>query len=330
MEKVTLKIRTENGKIYAEASARMSQNAFKTLRANGWLYSRTAAAFIFNDNDEGAKRVRRLIDGRFVKFVYGISDEEREEVKNEITAEFFDEETAKRFTGIWERLDGEKVAEAKAKEQAKEQAAKNHLLQRKKIVDDLGKLPNGWNVLLSYGFACPILSTAEFLERGGIGKQGGILDLCKEYGIEAPAGFNFNDKDILSFKICYDFDEGFPWRNIPARKNAVLRVSAWRVHPNGGLVSHSGDFNAEIILAEDLPNRSVKRFINFAELCDSEMQAATLLLFFNYCLQNGKKEVKTVWGEKVNGNGEITIENLKILSELIKDDIKEYNKNQAV
>lgn len=53
----TLSINQE--RINLKPEERISKDLFSAIRGEGWLWSRTANAFVFKFNEEGAKRVQR-------------------------------------------------------------------------------------------------------------------------------------------------------------------------------------------------------------------------------------------------------------------------------
>lgn len=300
-------------RITATPSARMDASLFRAFRAEGWLWSRSAGAFVFNDNENGARRVRRLMNGG-IKDYYGLTEDGKAEAAEMIFA-YEDADTEKHFAEQFARIDEQRAAENARKEQAAEHAAANKLEQIKKIIEATKDLPNGFEAAGSYGFGIPITTTKDFFERGGVVIQESVPALCEQIGMERPDGFDEND--ILTLKIEYDFrDAGWScWsgERVAARRDAVLRVHY--AHKNGNMLeSTSGNFDVKIILKRNLKQRTLAAFRELAGLCGDDVKRAAVELFFNYCAIHGEKAVTAHMFERVTGNGSITLEQLKALA----------------
>lgn len=310
----TITIDLNGSKITVTPSERMEASIFRAFRSDGWLWSGRAGAFVFNDNENGARRVRRLMNGGIKNF-YGLTDDGKAEAAEMVFA-YADPAVEQHFAEQFARMDEQRAAENARKEQAAEQAAANKIEQIKKILDATKDMPNGFAPALSYGFALPITTTKDFFERGGVAIQASIPALCKQLQMVCPAGID--DSDILTLKIEYDFCEArrswWDGNIIPARRNAVLRVTYQKHEGDGVLVSHSGSFDVKIILKQDLKQRTLAAFRELAKICDDDVKRAAVDLFFDYCAVNRQKDVAADIFAKVPGNGSITLEQLRQLA----------------
>lgn len=301
-------------RITATPSERMDASLFRAFRSDGWLWSRSAGAFVFNDNENGARRVRRLMNGGIKNF-YGLTEDGKAEAE-EMIFEYEDEKIEKHFAEQFARMDEQQAAENARKEQAAEHAAANKLEQIKKIMEATKDLPNGFEAAGSYGFGIPILTTKDFFERGGVVIQENVPALCEQIGMARPDGFDEND--ILTMKIEYDFCEArrsyWDGKIIPARRDAVLRVHYAKSSGDGVLTSMSGNFDVKIILKRDLKQRTLAAFRELAAICGDDVKRAAVELFFDYCAIHGEKAVTADVFAKVAGNGAITLEQLRELA----------------
>ena len=301
-------------KITATPSARMDASLFRAFRSEGWLWSRSASAFVFNDNDNGARRVRRLLNGCIGKY-YGLTDDGKAEAA-EMVFEYASPTVEQHFAEQFAHMDEQRAAENAHKEHAAEHAAANKLEQLKKIIEATKDLPNGFEATASYGFGIPILTTKEFFERGGVAIQNNIPTLCEQLGLTAPEGIDAGD--VLTLKIEYDFCEAsWSWysgERIPARRDAVLHVTYARNERDNVLTSSSGNFDVKIILKRDLRQRTLAGYRELAELCGDDVKRAAVELYFDYCAMNKQKAVTAHMFAKVPGNGSLTLEQLKELA----------------
>ena len=296
-------IRTENGKIFVDLDERISREAFGAFRSAGWLWYRSENAFGFADNAEGAKRVRRLMNGSLADS-YGLTDETKTEVRG-FTFEYADEQTKKHFADALEQIDEQRKAEEAEKQRKAEQAAANNAADRQKLFEALRDLPNGWQAARSYGFMCPIMNTKEFFERGGLVKQMTVREACEQNGIEAPA--ETDDAGILDIKLEYCET----YKNYHAQTDIIIRASVCRANGNGALIWKSGNFEVKIIIAEAIPRRTVKQLKDLAGDLGDDVIKSICLLYHNYICENGTKAVEASLFERIPGNGTISLEKLK-------------------
>ena len=306
-------ITTNGGKIYAEPNERMSAELFKLFRRNGWLWSGRESAFCFNDNENGAARVRALFSGAYYHNAYGISDATKEEAAA-VTFEYADEETRAHFEEANDKAKAEQEAAQAEKERRTAQANAHKIEQIKKILDATRDLPNGWQPALTYGFACPILTTAEFFERGGLVFAESVKVLAEQYGIDADA-WDIDERDYLQLKINYNFKERrynyFNGNIDPERREMRLTIQYWRKSEDGKTYSSmSGNFDISATLTEGLKQRTLAGYRKYAEMCGDDVKRAAVVLYLSYCAHNKGKAASADVFTQLKGNGTATLEQI--------------------
>ena len=299
-------IKAENGKILATPEERMDGSLFKAFRSEGWLWSRYAGAFMFNDNENGARRVRRLFNGGLSTY-YGLTADGKAEAAEMVFA-YADEQTEQHINALLAAIDEQAAAAKAEQEQKKEKTIANKMAQVEKILAATKDLPNGFKPSLTYGFMNPITSTAEFFERGGVLIQESIPALCEKLGVNIPEGLSLDNSDILTLKIKFDFREaGY---RTEAHRDIVL-IAEYGHSDGKCLTCTSGNFDAKIILNSNLKQRTLSAYREYAEICDDEIKRDAIQLYFNYCRANGAKAITVSMFERAAGNGSITLEQLK-------------------
>lgn len=271
----TLSINQE--RINLKPEERISKDLFSAIRGEGWLWSRTANAFVFKFNEEGAKRVQRLEEHHISKYYPEEQKKSLQEEFNNIVIKYDSEETKESISKLIASVK-EKADALKAEREAKESHARDERVKRyNKCIEQLNTLENGFGVG-KYDLSLSNFNMSDLLARGGVRIDHYVKDLAEQFGYEDKENL-ISDKDILELSIRY----GNNWKNWKIEsRHLIFECSHMMASDNSFITGGSGHFHIEQVILEREPRINFKNVVKLSALIDETILKICFETYISY------------------------------------------------
>lgn len=280
MAKVIVSIQHE--RINLQFEERISKNLFSSFRHEGWLWSRSQDAFVFNVNEQGARRVSR-IENKSICTPYHLSPEEKDELIAEIEAlnvEYATADDEQKIRSLQQSHAEKLKAEKAILEAKKAQADKNRTDRAMKIIEQMNVLKNGFGAN-SWDLATSNYNLSDLLARSGVRVDYSVKDLASRFGYE-DADRLISDDDILEFSIRY----GNNWKRYSDKVESrylSFEVDHFKKSTVGDFMSGgSGHFSLQKTLLDNQSRINFKNVVKVSELVDDEILKVCFDLYIGY------------------------------------------------
>ena len=295
-------------RIVVSPKYRLTTGAYHWFKHKGWKYSRSRGGFVFNVNEEGAKRVRAIL--RFNPDNYsdyyfgshdGASQDEITAAKEELChAEFEYEGKAQEIIDkLLETVDKKAKAQAEYEEQRKERITNSRIDRFEAIKPRLKQLKNGYTTNM-FDLSLSNFNMSDLLARKGVRCAYSMKELCEMFNLPSYEGA---DNDILQFEIHYANVWSNRWSDKPAARRLMLTCNHYSQspHSNAFMEGGSGHFRYDIALWFDEPRIDYKKVVIASEIAGDDYKEDMAKMYLDY--RAGKCNTT---GEYINSIGMVS------------------------
>lgn len=267
---------------------RLCSGAFSWFKSHGWKWSPSRQAFVFNVNEEGAKRVLKLT-------TFDITDHTNEWFGNILPIE--KEHAIEELTDceiVYEGGAGERIKELYLKVKEKQEAEQAHKKQREerigasrvdrgvKLVQRLKQLKNGFTASM-FDMSISNFNMSDLLARRGVSCQENVKELLERYGLPIYEGA---ENDYLIFSIGYANVYADKWSSKVTARRLCLNCDHYEKSSTGSLLGGSGHFAYHVALHADEPKIDFKKVIIASSIADDDYKKRIAQMYLAY--RNGE------------------------------------------
>lgn len=267
---------------------RLCSGAFSWFKSHGWKWSPSRQAFVFNVNEEGAKRVLKLT-------TFDMTDHTNEYFGNILPIE--KEDAIEELTDceiVYEGNAGERINELLMKVKEKQEAEQAHKKQREerigvsrvdrgvKLVQRLKQLKNGFTASM-FDMSLSNFNMSDLLARRGVSCQENVKELLERYGLPIYEGA---ENDYLIFSIGYANVYANKWSSKVAAKRLCLNCDHYEKTTGGMLGGGSGHFAFSVSLHADETKIDFKKVVIASSIADDDCKRCIAQLYLAY--RNGE------------------------------------------
>lgn len=264
---------------------RLEQGAYDFMRHEGWRWSPKRSGFVFDVNEEGAKRVRRLLtfdQSKYGDYWFGgpsFAKDGKEEL-HEATKEFFDDEAKSTYERLISSYDAKQKAEQEAKKAKEEQANKNRYDRYVKIKEKIKLLHNDFTTN-TYSLSLSNYNMSDLLARKGVCCDYTVKELLERFGM-TEQDYEGSDKDVLQFSISYRNIWASRWSDKVEARRLMLEVDHYTKVDNSSFMSGGSGHFAMKIEIEDSPKIDFKKVILLSKIADDNFKKLAFETYMSY------------------------------------------------
>ena len=303
----TLNIFIQDNRFCVSPKYRLEKGAYQFMRRRGWKWSPSRDAFVFNVNEEGAKRVKDIIDFKhspYHEWVFDCTAEEKKLGQEELEeAEIIFDEKAK---AVYDKLIASSTSKAQAEEAAKkakkDSANENRAKRYVNMMQRAKSLKNDF-CISPYDASLSNYNMSDLLARKGVVCNYTVKELLGMFNM-ANLDYDGSDKDVLQFSISYRNVWKGRWSNEIEARRLEVQVDHYTISDGTSFMcGGSGHFAMKINLADE-PKIDFKKVVLVSSLIDDQFKEIALKVYMDY--RNGLIESPT--HDKINGIGMVNLD----------------------